>query len=48
MNAGADKTFIDEFKNGYRDCYQKGEDIENRAYAWRGEKVVLRNAELFD
>ena len=48
MNANTDKTFIDEFKNGYRDCYQKGEDIENRAYAWRGEKVIMRNAELFD
>lgn len=46
MNEGREKTNIEEFISGYRDEYIKGEDIKSRAYAWRGEKVIRRNAEL--
>ena len=47
-NKNAENSFIDEFREGYRGEYQRGEDITQRAYEWRGEKVVLRNALLFD
>ena len=44
MNRNAQKTDIKEFLEGYRDRYDPGESIDGRAYAWRGEAVVLRNA----
>ncbi len=44
-NKNAQKTEIPEFIEGYRDRYTPGEDIQGRAYAWRGEKTVRRNAE---
>ncbi len=47
-NVRVETTFIDEFYKGYRDCYLKGEDIKGRAYEWRGERVILRNASLFE
>ncbi len=46
MNKKAEKTDIPAFISGYRDEYILGENIENRAYAWRGEAPVRRNAEL--
>ena len=46
MNRSREKTEIKEFIEGYRDCYTVGEDITGRAYAWRGEKVIKRNALL--
>ena len=46
-NKGAELTFISEFKNGYRHRYVPGEDITGRAFEWRGEKVISRNARLF-
>ena len=46
MNHKAQTTYIKEFTQGYRDCYTAGEDIQGRAYAWRGEGVILRNAQL--
>ncbi len=45
MNKGAQNTEIPEFIAGYRRRYTVGEDIAGRAYAWRGEKTVRRNAE---
>lgn len=48
MNKNKKCTDIKPFIDGYRSEYTKGESIENRAYAWRGEKVTLRNAGLFD
>lgn len=48
LNRSAELTYIEEFKNGYRDEYTPGEDIKNRAYAWRGEKVIRRNYEILN
>lgn len=46
MNKNKELTKINEFINSYKDEYVKGEDIKNRAFEWRGEKVILRNYEL--
>ncbi len=46
LNINKDFTYIPEFKENYRDEYVIGEDITHRAFAWRGEKVILRNAKL--
>ena len=46
MNKAVELTPIKQFINSYRDEYIKGEDINKRAYEWRGEKVILRNYEL--
>lgn len=45
-NKDIEKTGITQFVSGYRNEYIKGEEISGRAYAWRGEKVILRNADL--
>ena len=46
MNKNKEKTYVSEFIEGYRDEYIPGEDITGRAYEWRGEAVVKRNALL--
>lgn len=46
LNKNAELTYVEEFKKMYRACYTEGEDIKNRAYEWRGEKVVKRNYEI--
>ena len=46
MNKGVQVTKIKEFINGFRPRYIPGEDIAGRAYEWRGEKVIMRNAEI--
>ena len=46
MNKTVVTTPIKQFISSYRDEYIKGEDINKRAYEWRGEKVILRNYEL--
>lgn len=46
MNQNKKLSDVTEFKNTYRDTYQPGEDPTNRAYAWRGEKVIMRNYEI--
>ncbi|MBR3592704.1 MAG: epoxyqueuosine reductase [Clostridia bacterium] len=43
MNKNAQKTYINEFINGYRNEYSPGEDTANRPYTWRGESVIKRN-----
>ncbi|MBR6693472.1 MAG: epoxyqueuosine reductase [Clostridia bacterium] len=48
MNSGTQKTKIPEFLEGYRDSYERGEDISGRAYCWRGEAVISRNFLLFE
>ena len=46
MNNGAEKTKIKQFIDSYSDEYVKGQDISDRAFNWRGEKVILRNYDL--
>lgn len=46
-NVGTENTSIEKFVSGYRDEYILGENIEGRAYEWRGKRVIERNAELF-
>lgn len=43
-NKNAEKTYIKAFIDGYRNRFLIGEDIKGRAYEWRGEKTVTRNA----
>lgn len=43
LNIETQKTYISEFIAGYRNSYSPDEDIEGRAYEWRGEAVVKRN-----
>ncbi|MCQ2448783.1 MAG: DUF1730 domain-containing protein [Clostridia bacterium] len=45
LNKNVKMDPIAAFADGYRDEYVIGEDITGRAYAWRGEKPVRRNAE---
>ncbi len=45
-NKNAENTQNADFISGYRNRYKSGEDISGRAFAWRGEKVIKRNAEL--
>ena len=46
MNKNSALTEIRGFINSYRNEYIENEDIKNRAYAWRGEKVIKRNIKL--
>lgn len=46
MNKNSETTKIKGFLETYRDEYIENEDIKNRAYAWRGEKVILRNLKI--
>lgn len=48
LNKNSNITYIKEFIEDYRDSYTLGEDISGRAYEWRGEKTVSRNAKLFE
>jgi len=47
QNKNAEITYIEAFLEGYRNCFNIGESILGRAYEWRGEKTVRRNALLF-
>ncbi len=46
LNSGAKVTSINEFKAGARPNASSGEDISDRAYAWRGKAVIERNLEI--
>lgn len=35
------------FKEGYSPRYEEGQPIAGRAFAWRGEKPIRRNAQLY-
>ncbi len=48
MNRGIRTTGIKEFTEGFRPRYTPGEDISGRAYEWRGESVVMRNAAIIE
>ncbi len=45
-NKNAQKTYIDEFIKTYRNAYVSGEDTTERAYMWRGIKVIERNIKI--
>lgn len=45
-NKAKDLTDISEFVHSYRSCFSPTEDYKDRAYTWRGEKVILRNYEI--
>lgn len=46
MNKDLSFTNIKGFIDTYKEKYEENEDIKNRAYAWRGEKVIRRNFEI--
>ena len=46
-NRQADKTEIEEFINGVKLRAEYGDDLSDRAYGWRGSKVIERNLDLF-
>lgn len=48
LNKNAEITYLEEFKEAYRDFYNLGEDIKDRAYEWRGESTVKRNFEILN
>ncbi len=45
-NKGAQRTEIEEFLNGVKLCAEYGDDLTDRAYGWRGAKVIERNLDL--
>ena len=48
MNKGAEKTYIDDFINSYRNEYVLNENSKNRAYTWRGEDIIKRNFKILN
>ncbi len=48
LNQTAQNTYIKEFIDGYKDTYTYGEDISQRAYNWRGDKVIKRNYDILN
>ncbi len=47
-NRCAQKTELDLFLNGVKTRAEHGDDLEGRAYGWRGAKVIERNLDLLD
>ena len=47
-NVGAEKTEIELFLNSIKTRAEHGDDLTNRAYGWRGEKVIERNLTILD
>ena len=47
-NVGADRTEIEEFINGVKLRAEYDDNLEGRAYGWRGDKVIKRNLDLFN
>ena len=48
LNRGKRKTAIEEFIKGFVSHVAEDVDIEGRAFAWRGEKVIKRNLEIIN
>ncbi|MBQ7654723.1 MAG: epoxyqueuosine reductase [Clostridia bacterium] len=48
MNKGKRKTAIEEFIKGFVSHVDEGVEVEGRAFAWRGEKVIKRNLEIIN
>ena len=46
MNKNSSLTPIKDFINSYRNEFKEDEDFKNRAYTWRGEKVIKRNLKI--
>lgn len=46
LNEGKKKTAIAEFISGFVSHVDEDVDIEGRAFAWRGEKVIKRNLDI--
>lgn len=47
-NAGAKTTELELFLNGIKTRAEHGDDLEGRAYGWRGAKVIERNLDILD
>ncbi len=47
-NKSRQQTYIEEFINTYRDSYSSGEDINGRAYNWRGKDIIKRNYDIIN
>ena len=47
-NQGVRTTSIDLFLNGAKTRAEHGDDLEGRAYGWRGAKVIERNLDILD
>ena len=47
-NRAAAKTEIDLFLDGVKTRAEHGDDLKNRAYGWRGAKVIERNLTILD
>ncbi len=47
-NKGVMTTEIELFLNGVKTRAEHGEDLEGRAYGWRGAKVIERNLDILD
>ena len=48
MNVHAQKTEIEWILNGIKTRAEHGDDLEGRAYGWRGAKVIERNLTILD
>ncbi len=48
MNKNSATTKIKGFLDSYKEKYEENEDIKNKAFAWRGEKVIKRNYEILN
>ncbi len=46
MNKNIKKSPITEFYKTAKTCYSSGDNIESRAFNWRGEAVIKRNFEI--
>lgn len=47
-NTDVQKTEIELFLNGIKMRAEHGDDLEGRAYGWRGAKVIERNLDILD
>lgn len=47
-NLVAENTFLEPFLQDVRPAWHLGDPIEGRAFAWRGEGVISRNAKLLE
>lgn len=48
LNANAKITDMEEFIEGACSTAQKGEDLEGKAYGWRGRSVIERNLDILE
>ncbi|HOO26287.1 MAG TPA: DUF1730 domain-containing protein, partial [Clostridiales bacterium] len=48
MNEEKEIGPLSEFKEGFKPHFSRGDDIEDRAFAWRGRAVIERNVKLLE